>query len=187
MSRFLTSKGDDTTQHNRVFNKSDPILLRTAALRSGQRLWLEFMLLQNRQMFWTLWGCTDYGGESWCGWSQGEYFNPKKVCTLSLKERKLWRGHQYPYESKMSHWDWIGGGSQMEGSDWKSVRSSTWMHCKRRRRNYEEKISQPIDQLLNKREIKEFLDRHLELSRVRMRPSSHKWCWQIETPDMVFV
>ena len=37
-----------------------------------------------------------------------------------------------------------------------------------------ERLNQPIDQLLNKREIKEFLDRHLELSRVRMRPSSHK-------------
>ena len=37
-----------------------------------------------------------------------------------------------------------------------------------------ERLNQPIDQLSNKREISEFLDRHPELSRVRMRPSSRK-------------
>lgn len=43
--RSLTSKGDDTTQHNRVFDISGVILLPSAALCSGQRLWLDFMLL----------------------------------------------------------------------------------------------------------------------------------------------
>ena len=41
----LTSKGDDTTQHNRVFDISGVILLLSAALCSGQQLWLDFMLL----------------------------------------------------------------------------------------------------------------------------------------------
>ena len=43
--RSLTSKGDDTTQHNRVFDISGVILLPSTALCSGQRLWLDFMLL----------------------------------------------------------------------------------------------------------------------------------------------
>ena len=43
--RSLTSKGDDTTQHNRVFDISGVILLLSTALCSGQRLWLDFMLL----------------------------------------------------------------------------------------------------------------------------------------------
>ena len=35
--------------------------------------------------------------------------------------------------------------------------------------------------------MREFLDRHPELSRDRTRPCLRRWCWQIETPDMVFV
>ena len=131
----------------------------------------------NRQMFWTLWSCTDYDGESWCGWSQGEYFDLKKVRTLSSKERKLWRGHQYPYESKRNRWDRTRGGSQMESYDWKSVGSSIWMHWKRRRseRNYEERTwHERTTKPANRSAIEQKGDQWIPWSSSRAQPCSYE-------------